>query len=111
MYLSKVLISGTACRNPYEIHRVLWSLFTEDAYANRDFLFRVGQAGRNRAEVLLQSIRKPELSYDVAQILACKEYPLSLQAGQRLRFLLVANPIKMIKDEKDRKNAAGEIKK
>ncbi|GAM10682.1 CRISPR system Cascade subunit CasE [Geobacter sp. OR-1] len=111
MYLSKVMISGTACRNPYEIHRALWKLFHEDAEAERDFLFRVGQSERNSAEVLLQSFRKPEISVETARILGCKEYPLTLQEGQRLRFLLVANPIKMINDEGGRKNASGEPKK
>jgi len=111
MYLSKVMIRGGACRNPYEIHRVLWQLFAEDADAVRDFLFRVGKSDWNQAEVLMQSLRKPEKMYDTAQILGCKEYSLSLQAGQQLRFLLVANPIKMIKDEKGRTDAAGEPKK
>ncbi|GAB7026583.1 type I-E CRISPR-associated protein Cas6/Cse3/CasE [Geotalea toluenoxydans] len=111
MYLSKVMISGAACHNPYEIHRALWKLFPEDAKAERDFLFRVGQSDRNKVEVLLQSLRKPELSIETAQILGCKEYPLTLQEGQRLRFFLVANPIKMINDEGGRKNASGEPKK
>jgi CRISPR system Cascade subunit CasE len=111
MYLSKVLLSGAACRNPYEIHRALWKLFPEDATAERDFLFRVGHSDRSRAEVLLQSLRKPELSIETANILGCKEYSLSLQEGQRLRFFLVANPIKMINDEGGRKNAFGEPKK
>jgi CRISPR system Cascade subunit CasE len=34
-----------------------------------------------------------------------------LQEGQRLRFFLVANPIKMINDEGGRKNTSGEPKK
>jgi CRISPR system Cascade subunit CasE len=111
MYLSKIMIRGAACRNPYEIHRELWRLFPEDAEASRDFLFRVGQSERNRAEILMQSMREPEISSNAAQILACKEYPLSLKAGQRLRFLLVANPIKTISDELGRINADGEPKK
>lgn len=111
MFLSKVLISGAACRNPYEVHRVLWKLFPEDAAADRDFLFRVGKAAQDRVEVLMQSLRKPEISSDAARILACKEYQLSLQTGQKLRFLLVANPIKMIKDENSRTDAAGDPKK
>ncbi|MSM41132.1 MAG: type I-E CRISPR-associated protein Cas6/Cse3/CasE [Geobacter sp.] len=111
MYLSKIMISGAVSRNPYEIHRVLWRLFPEDAEAERDFLFRVGQSDRHGAEVLMQSLRKPEKSSDSARILASKEYPLSLQTGQRLRFLLVANPVKMINDEGGRMNAAGEVKK
>ncbi len=111
MYLSKILVNGLACRNPYEIHRALWKLFPADAFASRDFLFRVEQADLSQAEVLMQSSRKPEKLSNTVQILACKEYELLLSAGCRLRFLLLANPIKMIKDESGRKNADGETKK
>lgn len=111
MYLSKILISGPASRNPYEIHRVLWRLFPEDADASRDFLFLVGHSDRNHAEVLMQSMKKPVQSSAEAKILAWKEFPLGLNAGQRLRFLLVANPIKTINDEAGRKKADGETKK
>lgn len=111
MYLSKIMIGGTACCNPYEIHRVLWKLFPEDADANRDFLFRVGRSDRNRVEILMQSMRKPVNSFNAAQLLACKEYPLSLKADQCLRFLLIANPVKMINDEDGRKSPNGEPKK
>ena len=111
MYLSKIIVSGAACRNPYEIHRVLWKLFPEDAEASRDFLFRVEQSDRMSAAILMQSVREPETASSATRILACREYPLSLQVGQRLRFLLVANPVKMINDEGGRKNAAGEPKK
>lgn len=111
MYLSKIMISGAVCRNPYEMHRSLWMLFPEDAEANRDFLFRVGQADGNCAEILMQSVREPETSTSAARILACREYPLALQLGQRLRFMLVANPVKMINDEGGRKNVDGDPKK
>lgn len=111
MYLSKILITGSACRNPYEIHRALWKLFPADAEAARDFLFRVERSDRNHAEVLMQSDRQPETSTNGARILASREYPLSFQAGQRLRFLLVANPVKTINDEMGRKDAEGETKK
>lgn len=111
MFLSKIMLQGAACRNPYEIHRMLWRLFPENSVAKRDFLFRVVQVEKDRAEVLLQSDRMPENSSEAARILGCKEYKLSLLAGQRLRFLLVANPIKMIKDEKERPGTDGNIKK
>lgn len=111
MYLSKIMITGTACRNPYEIHRSLWKLFPDDANADRDFLFRVGKSDRNRTEILMQSMREPVISLEAAQILACKEYPLSLKVGQRFRFILIANPIKMINDESGRKNSEGKPKK
>jgi CRISPR system Cascade subunit CasE len=111
MYLSKILINGPACHNPYEIHRVLWRLFPEDADACRKFLFRVGHSDRNHAEVLLQSEKKPDRSCVEAKVLASKEFPLTLHSGQRLHFLLIANPIKTINDETGRKRADGETKK
>lgn len=111
MYLSRTMISGAACRNPYEIHRELWKLFPDDADASRDFLFRVEQSDRNRLDILMQSMRKPVNSSNAAQVLACKEYPLSLKTDQRLRFLLIANPVKMINDEDGRKSPKGEPKK
>lgn len=111
MYLSKIVVSGTACRNPYEMHRVLWRLFPENADANRDFLFRVEQADWTYSEVLMQSVREPEISTSAAQIKARREYSPVLKSGQRLRFMLVANPVKMINDEGGRKNSKGEPKK
>lgn len=111
MYLSKILVKGPACRNPYEIHRVLWNLFPADESADRDFLFRVGHSDHNCAEILMQSIRKPEQSSNVAQILACKGYQMQFIPEQRLSFLLIANPVKTINDEAGRKRADGEAKK
>lgn len=112
MYLSKVVICGSACRNPYEIHRTLWQLFPEDAAAKRDYLFRVERAGQQQAEILMQSQREPiQKEVRSARLLAAREYPLALQKGQRLRFLLVANPVKTINDENGRLNAKGQIKK
>ena len=111
MYLNKILIDGQACRNPYEIHRVLWRLFPEDADATRGFLFRITHSDRHHAEVLLQSERKPVRSSPETKIMACKELAMHLQTDQRLRFLLIANPIKTIDDEAGRKNISGETKK
>lgn len=111
MYLSKIMIHGAACRNPYEIHRTLWQLFSQDADAERDYLFRVERQGQQQAEVLLQSQRKPNCDVRDARLLATREYSPTLQPGQRLRFLLIANPIKTIKDESGRLNTKGEVKK
>ena len=111
MYLSKILISGPPYRNPYEIHRSLWRLFPEDADKDRDFLFRVGQGDRNHAEILLQSKRQPTRSSSSTQILATKKYSLALSPGDKLRFFLLANPIKTISDESGRKKKDGEVKK
>ncbi|MBI5100358.1 MAG: type I-E CRISPR-associated protein Cas6/Cse3/CasE [Nitrospirae bacterium] len=111
MFLSKVLITGAACRNPYEIHRAVWELFPVNAVADRDFLFRVEKSDGRQAEILMQSVREPINNQETAQIIACRAYPMSLRSEQRLRFLLVANPVKTINDERGRQNAKGEIKK
>lgn len=112
MFLSEIMINGAACRNPYDIHRALWKLFPGDADADRDFLFRVERSGQQSAEVLLQSLREPKNTTGLeARLLRSKPYSLSLQKGQRLRFKLLANPVKTIKDEEGRLNAEGEIKK
>ncbi|MEW5746183.1 MAG: type I-E CRISPR-associated protein Cas6/Cse3/CasE [Nitrospirota bacterium] len=111
MYLSKVRVTGVGCRNPYELHRVLWGVFPVDGAAKRDFLFRVEKSDGKQAEVLMQSLRCPSLGSKEARVTAIKDYPLLLHEGQRLRFLLVANPVKTIDDEGGRKNAKGEMKK
>lgn len=111
MYLSKVLISGPVAHNPYEIHRELWTLFEKDAQARRDFLFRIVQSDHSCAEILMQSAKQPEPASRNARIIASKEYSPVFQPEQRLRFLLMANPIKTIDDEEGRKNGKGEIKK
>ena len=59
----------------------------------------------------MQSVREPERSSNTVLILACKEYPLLLLPRQRLRFMLIANPIKTISDEMGRKDTDGETKK
>lgn len=112
MFLSKVMVSGAACRNPYEIHRALWKLFPDDAEAERDFLFRVERSGQQSAEVLMQSLREPvSTAVREARLLGSKPYLLPLEPGQRLRFMLLANPVKTINDEGGRLNAEGDIKK
>ncbi len=111
MYLSRILLAGTMCRNPYEIHRTLWKLFPEDAQAERDFLFCLEKSERTGALIWMQSERRPAVSHNGAKILGCKEYQLKLQKDQRLRFLLVANPVKTIDDENGRTTEKGDIKK
>lgn len=111
MYLSKIMIKGAACRNPYEIHRILWNLFPSDADAQRDYLFRVERMGQQQAEILLQSQRKPECATRDASLLATREYVPRLRSGQRLRFMIIGNPVKTIQDESGRLNRQGEVKK
>lgn len=112
MYLSKILIHGSISRNLYEIHRALWRFFPEDADAQRDYLFRIERASHQQAEILMQSCREPvERNVLGTKLLASRDYPLNLKEAQRLRFLLLGNPVKTINDESGRLNAKGEVKK
>ena len=112
MYLSKIMIHGSISRNPYEIHRALWKLFPEDSEAERDYLFRVEHSIQQQAEVLVQSCREPVIrDLPGTKLIASRDYPLRLNVGTRLRFLLIANPVKTINDEGGRLNAKGEVKK
>jgi CRISPR system Cascade subunit CasE len=110
MYLSKIWINWHWAKDSYQLHRAIWQLFPGRPQHQRDFLFRVEelQPGRGAA-VLLQSQQAPE-STEVANVLASKEYSLPLLEGARLRFRLRGNPIKSIKDERQRRNAKGNIK-
>ena len=112
MYLSRLLLTSEHLRNPYETHRLLWMTFSDSPDHKRDFLFRVERSTSRKAQVLMQSQRKPkDVVIDQAKLLATKEITLNLYKGMQLRFLLVANPVKTIADGQERLNSKGEVKK
>lgn len=111
MYLSRVVLSGDHLRNPYEIHRSLWSAFPEAPDQSRDFLFRVEQRSTRQVQVIMQSRRQPIMETKDLRVMASKSFALSLIEGSQLRFMLVANPIKTIADEQGRLNDKGRVKK
>lgn len=106
MFLSRVEIPWEYARNPYNLHRQLWRLFPgEEREARRSedesrqgFLFRIetNQTGCP-ARLLVQSRRAPEVASGVSLIGTRKIQPQPF-AGQRLAFLLTANPVKTIAD-------------
>ena len=110
MYLSKVFINFKKPKNIYQIHQDLWSLFPNQEDQDRSFLFRVEQQVGLGASILLQSELKPIVVNKHTNLLAVRDYPISVQENQKFRFLLVANPIKTIKDEKARLNKKGLVK-
>jgi len=111
MYLSKVFIDFRKPKNIYQIHQDLWLLFPGQDDKPRRFLFRVEQqqAGVG-ASILMQSETAPSSVNEQIKLLGTREYPLSVPKNQRLRFLLVANPVKTIKDQHERKNSKGVVK-
>ncbi len=111
MYLSKVFIDFKRPKNIYQIHQDLWTTFPGQDDKARNFLFRVEQqqAGVG-ASILMQSEIAPSAGNEQVNLLATREFPLTIIKNQRLRFLLVANAVKTIKDQQERKNKKGVIK-
>jgi CRISPR system Cascade subunit CasE len=106
MILSRAEIPWSSARNPYDMHRALWHLFPDEAPESRQtqdqprqgFLFRVEDNRPGRpAQVLVQSRRQPCSDPRVPLIGSREIHPRPSQ-GQRLAFLLTANPVKTIKD-------------
>ncbi|EXJ14560.1 type I-E CRISPR-associated protein Cas6/Cse3/CasE [Imhoffiella purpurea] len=106
MILSRAEIPWSETRNPYDMHRAIWRLFPGEAAESRrtqdqprqGFLFRVEQhrAGRS-AQVLIQSRRMPQPEASM-NLIGSREIDPQPSQGQRLAFILTANPIKTIKD-------------
>jgi len=112
MYLSRVYVQWPKSKNAYILHKSLWELFPNRPDDARDFLFRVEQEKTGvGAAILMLSQKEPVADIGSVEIKAVRDYSLKLSEGQRFRFLLKANPVKTIKDEKGRKNTKGEIKK
>lgn len=107
VFISRMEIPWNAARNPYDIHRLLWPLFPGEPRETRltneedrqGFLFRIerNQPGYP-VRVLIQSKKRPVPAVNIA-VIGCREFNPSPANGQRLAFLLTANPIKTITDE------------
>lgn len=106
MFLSRVEIPQECARNPYEFHRQLWRLFPGELRESRSngeesrqgFLFRVEEHRPGcPARVLVQSRRAPETVSGLA-LAGPREFHPKPVFGQRLAFLLTANPVKTITD-------------
>lgn len=106
MYLSKAVLHWPNCRNPYQWHRLIWSLFDRPDDA-RDYQF----ACINRREgwninIILFSLKKPDRLK--ADGITCIEEPKNIREimfkpGQQLKFRLTANPTKKVTEKTEEK--------
>lgn len=106
MFLSRVEVPWEFARNPYDFHRHLWRLFPgepketrkSDEEARQGFLFRIEANPTGRpARLLVQSHREPEVAVGMV-VMGMREFHPQPTSGQRLAFLLTANPVKTIID-------------
>lgn len=109
MYLSKISLRPDAgdirpfwrlIRNSYDVHTLIWDIFGDDPERKRDFLFRTQYEERLPSFLVLSS-RQPENRYDVWNIQSRRYEPV-LSIGQKLSFILRANPVRARTDENGR---------
>jgi len=107
MILSRAEIPWSSARNPYDMHRALWHLFPgesaetrrSDGDSRQGFLFRVEDRRPGRpVQVLVQSRQRPQPNTRL-KLIGSREIHPQPSSGQRLAFLLTANPVKTIRDE------------
>ena len=110
MILSQIVLPWSTARDPYQWHKALWSLFPDRPDAQRQFLYRVEQSVPGQAAmVLMLSSWKPQ-GNDSVPVLAMREFRPAFKLGQRLRFRLIANPVRCIRDESGRIGKDGKSK-
>ena len=106
MFLSRATLHPTAdigsfirmtCRNRYREHQVLWNFFSGDPDAERDFLFRY-ELHHGTLKYFVVSRRMPLDETGMWEI-ESKEFNPRLQTGQKLAFVLRANPVITVKDK------------
>jgi CRISPR system Cascade subunit CasE len=85
------------CRERYREHQVLWNFFSGDPDAERDFLFRY-ELNHGNLKYFILSRRIPRDTTGTWKI-ESKKFDPCLQKGQKLAFVLRANPVITVKNE------------
>ncbi|QSA96792.1 type I-E CRISPR-associated protein Cas6/Cse3/CasE [Methylococcus sp. EFPC2] len=108
MFISRIEVDWAKARNPYDLHRAVWTLFPGQEKEPRKeldeerqgFLFRVEENHTgHKARLLVQSQTAPRIEGQGARSLGSREFDPQPSEGQQLEFLLTANPIKTITDQ------------
>ena len=87
-----------AIRNPYEVHAMIWRIFSDGSRKKRDFIYRMEVQDRSP---LIYAISESEpVDLDAIWEIDQKEYSPVLWAGQRLGCSLRANPVRTKRNEK-----------
>ena len=102
--IGPLLMSADPERRPAHAHRVLWLLFQDIPDAERDFLWRDEGDGR----FMLLSRRAPSDPKGLFDI-QTKEFTPALEVGDRLSFVLRANPIIRLDQPETRTTGKGRV--
>lgn len=85
--IGPLLMPANASARVGASHRLIWSLFGDAADRARDFLWREDAMGR----FMVLSRRAPDTQSPILRV-ESRPFELVLAAGERLRFMLRANP-------------------
>jgi CRISPR system Cascade subunit CasE len=111
MFISQVQLRSDAqdrrqywrlIQESYQFHALVWDLFGEDPGQTRDFLYRVDST-KKLPTFLVVSSREPVNRFDVWDI-TTKDYKPRLFIGQRLSFVLRANPVRKKRDDQKKQH-------
>jgi CRISPR system Cascade subunit CasE len=86
----------------YQIHKLVWNLFADHPDRKRDFIYRHEPV--NGWPTFYAVSHRVPLDKSSLWEVAPKEYRPNLRAGQRLGFMLCANPIRSKRDENKRQH-------
>lgn len=95
--LAKVLLEGAAAD---QSHSLIWSLFDSNGDRKRDFVYRQ----IDEASFITVSPQAPEDAHNLWHI-ESKTYEPCLTSGQRLRFILRANPAISVRQSSGKRSA------
>ena len=107
MYLSRIRLRPDAAEkrefwqmmgSEYQAHHMVWDLFTDGPDRERDFLYRVEDIG-GLPTIYAVGQREP-VNRGGMWTIETKSYDPILSRGQRLAFVLRANPVRTKCDEK-----------
>lgn len=102
--IGPLLMPADAQKRPAHAHRVLWLLFQDVPDAERDFLWRDEGDGR----FMLLSHRSPTDPKSLFDI-QTKTFVPALSVGDRLAFVLRANPVIRLDQDETRTTANGRV--
>lgn len=83
--------------NAHQAHKLIWDLFSDSADRKRDFIYRFDMDGASACFFAVSE--RPPMDPDGMWVVETKPYEPRLMVGDRLNFMLRANPVVTRRDE------------
>ncbi|NLB00722.1 MAG: type I-E CRISPR-associated protein Cas6/Cse3/CasE [Methanomicrobiales archaeon] len=107
MYLSRIRLRPDAAGkrefwqmmgSEYQAHHMVWDLFTDGPERERDFLYRMEES--EGMPTIYAACEREPVNRGGMWVIETKPYDPVLRTGQKLAFVLRANPVRTKRDEK-----------